>query len=131
MKSIRSASVLASSLVFASYVVAQPTDGAKELANILLSRCMTGVPALLNRPDFTPILNTAPIDTDKICRCTEARFLADIRLREYLNADEQVVIPRLKDEQVKAYSTLRFTSAMFSCMVPEIDQSLEKSIFKK
>ena len=106
---------------------AQPIDGASALANTLKSICNTGAQPLINRPEFALILKTAPVNSEKICTCTEAAFLKDTRLQEFLNAESEVVVERLKSERLRAYAAMRFSSAMLSCIAPELDASLAKS----
>lgn len=107
---------------------AQAVDGATHLVAALNSRCAAEVPSLFSSPDFAAILQEHPMDNHKICACATTMMLSDKVMRDYLNAEQQTLMQRLGSAQFRAYASLRFTGAMFTCSAPEIDALLAKSV---
>ena len=127
---MRSFSVLLFTFIF--YVPlgirAEVVDGSAQLSAVLNSSCTAEVPSIINSPDFTAILQEHPVDTDKICACAMTIVLGDKKLRDYLNTEQQTLMQRLVSAQFLAYASLRISGAIFTCIAPEIDVSLSKSV---
>lgn len=86
--------------------------------------CPSIINKLLENPMVADATRARPVSVPSVCRCAQARLVADKRLEQYLAVDPAVVQRRMSETAPRQYFALRLMEGVFACLAPELDAAL-------
>ncbi|MDC6171318.1 hypothetical protein [Paucibacter sp. XJ19-41] len=72
------------------------------------------------------VFRRSPADIARVCHCAQKAFLADRRLRTFVDVPPNLHAARLSKDSTRQYVSLSYSSSLGNCIMAEVDFALAK-----